>query len=298
MTESSGEKGTREIVYVPAPGYGYDAQDEIDLLDLWEIVWRGKWFIVGVTALCTMVAALVSLYLMTPKYKATMTIAPTQQSKSIIRNYLSSNTFHRQLIEKYDLLPKIFPGRWDEKSESWMVEDDEMIPTVEQVLVSESGFPLKVSGGESTISVSWIGSDPEFSATMLDRVLTEMRTYLQEEYVTSAQERVTVLKDELKSLQAVARESKNVESEVLSSLAGLQSKVADLRAEDVLSRRFSLIDEPLPPQSPFEPNKKLITALAFVLGLFVSVFLVFFHRFVHNAKQRYREKESGNVYAR
>ena len=49
--EPGGSAPRERWVFVsPEQGFGGTANDEISLRDLWEILWRGKWIIVAVTA--------------------------------------------------------------------------------------------------------------------------------------------------------------------------------------------------------------------------------------------------------
>ena len=292
--EHSGEnRPQREIVYVPASGYGFDRDDEIDLLDLWEIVWRGKWFIVGFTLLCSIIAVVVSFYVLTPKYKATATIRVSKESQDVIVPYLNSNKLKRDLIQEYDLLPVLFADRWDPDKQEWITTGDAAVPTVD-VALSKEDFPLQASSKNDSrlVTLSWTGTYPERCSEMLGHVLKKLRSYMNSEFQSAALARINILKQDLQELQKLVQENGNMYPEVLPSIAGLQSKISELKGDDVLARRFSVIDDPITPQHPFEPNKKLIVALSCVLGLFVSIFLVFFGRFVHNARQRMEEKEA------
>ncbi|MBS7818539.1 Wzz/FepE/Etk N-terminal domain-containing protein [Wohlfahrtiimonas chitiniclastica] len=54
--------------------------DEIDLFELVATLWRGKWLIVGVTVVCTVVAIIASL-MMTPVYKVKSVLKPVNSDK-------------------------------------------------------------------------------------------------------------------------------------------------------------------------------------------------------------------------
>lgn len=55
------------VVNIPSPYYGANVQqnnnDEIDLLELWNILWQGKWWIIGITFLFAVAGALYALSL-------------------------------------------------------------------------------------------------------------------------------------------------------------------------------------------------------------------------------------------
>jgi len=288
MPEERGERPEKEIIYVPAHGYQpHQEEDEIDLIELWNILWDRKWFIIGFVTLCTAAAALISLYALTPQYEAEASLQVNEESKTTISNYLKSNKFVRRFVEGYDLLPKLYSEKWDSTSQEWQVEADE-VPTVEHVMTGDT-FPLETSAQDSTIQLIWKGSDPQFCADMLDKVINELRDYLQNDFETAAQTRMNILKKELKNLQDTASLMDNPGEKTIASIMNIQSRIAELKGEDILARRFTVINEPIPPQNPVEPNSKLITGLSFVLSLFLAVFLVFFLRFVQTARQKQRE---------
>jgi len=290
MPEERGERPEKEIIYVPVQGYmPHQEEDEIDLIELWNILWDRKWFILGFVALCTAAAALISLYALTPKYEAEASLQVNGESKTTISNYLNSNKFDRHFVEGYDLLPKLYSEKWDPANQEWKVEADE-IPTVEQVM-GDNAIPLETSLQDSTIQLTWKGSDPEFCADMLDKVIKELRDYLQNDFKTPAQTRINILQKKLRNLQdTVALLKDRPGEQTVTYIMKLQSKIAELKSQDILARRFTVINEPIPPQNPVEPNPKLITGLSFVLSGFVAIFLVFFLRFVQTARQKQRER--------
>ena len=288
MPEERGQRPEKEIIYVPAQGYmPQQEEDEIDLIELWNILWERKWFIIGFVALFTAAAALISLYVLTPKFEAKATLQVTQESKTNISNYLNSNTFIRHFVEGHDLLPRLYPEKWDQAAQEWEVDEDR-IPTVEELMVSK--LPLRSSVQDSTIQLTWKGSDPELCADMLDRVIEDLRDYIRNDYETAAQARISILRKELKELQDTAEMIKDPGQEAITPIMDIRSQIAQLKGEDTLARRFTVLDEPVPPQNPVEPNPKLITGLSFVLSLFLAVFFVFFLRFVQTAKQKQRER--------
>jgi uncharacterized protein involved in exopolysaccharide biosynthesis len=133
---------------------------------------------------------------------------------------------------------------------------------------------------------------------MLDRVLQVLRTYIQEDYVTPAQTKLELYKQELTNLNQIIQKTivqnvSNLDSQdflqSLSRYIELKENMLQIRSQDQLSRQFYVINEPVPPKNPVNTKTKLIVGLSFVLSLFVAVFLVFFLRFTQTAKQRRME---------
>ena len=281
----------REIVYVPSSVYGLGTENEIDLLDLGLILWRSKWFVFGLTVACTFIAFVYSFFVLTPQYRATADIQVNAESQSVILSYVTSNRFHKKLISRYDLLPMFFEARWDADKQKWAKSGKAQAPTAEAVLARQD-FPLQASvkDNDRLISLSWTGEDPENCSRMLEHVLTELRNYLNQDYVHPAQTRVQSLQANVQDLLELAQASGGMGQVALAAIAGLQTRMAELRDDILQSRQFSVINEPITPQEPFEPNKKLIVGLAFVTGLFVAIFLVFLAKGIRSARKRMEEK--------
>lgn len=64
QTEDSHSSSSKEIIYLPANYQAQEDEDEIDLLELWNILWNGRWFVAGLAFIVTLAAALVTLYVL------------------------------------------------------------------------------------------------------------------------------------------------------------------------------------------------------------------------------------------
>ena len=67
---------TQAIIINPEQLYGTNTDDEIDLRELWQTIWAGKWIIVATTAVFAIVAVIYALSL-SNIYKSTATLIPT-----------------------------------------------------------------------------------------------------------------------------------------------------------------------------------------------------------------------------
>ena len=198
--EQNKEHPEKEYIYVPVPQMDPPGDDdEIDLLELWNVIWKGKWFVMGFTLACTLVAVYITLYVMPVTYKSDMVIQPTEVSsqsglsalaaslpisipmgnsgdKNIkLVTFLNSRTIKQRLIEKYDLLPKFYPDLWDKENSKWLIDDPKAMPTVLKVI--QGGFDGIYTASEDQktglITLSWADQDPEFTKIMLNRTEKE-----------------------------------------------------------------------------------------------------------------------------
>ena len=143
------KKQEQSIEQRPVPP-SYAAEDEIDLLELWAVIWKWRRMIAWLTAGVVVLTVVVSL-LMTNMYKAEAVIVPVSKegagssgtmallasqlgglpgialpggsSAAEIVNLLKSNIVREKLISRYNLLPVLFPDDWDAERKRWKAEE-------------------------------------------------------------------------------------------------------------------------------------------------------------------------------
>jgi len=204
----------KEIVYAYPPfPVGESREDEIDLIELWRVVWAGKLFIIAFVVFCTLVAGVVSFVFLPEIYKSTATLIPAKQEKSSlgslgglignlalpislpgqgssnIMSFLESRTLKERLITKYNLLPVLYSDLWNPETKKWAVDAPEDIPTLIKALQAEildDFFSVSQDKKNDLINLSWSGEEPAFCALMLERVIMELTFFLENEYVSDA----------------------------------------------------------------------------------------------------------------
>ena len=204
----------KEIVYAyPVLQGDMRQEDEVDLIELWRVVWAGKLFIVSFVFICTLIAAVVSFAFLPRMYNSTATLIPVKQEKSSIGNlggllgnlplpivlpgqgasnivsFLESRTLKERLLTKYNLLPVFYADLWNSETKSWDVADPGMKPTVIRALqagIFDAFFSVNQDQKSKLITISWSGKEPAFCRLMLERVINELTFFLENEYVSDA----------------------------------------------------------------------------------------------------------------
>ena len=328
VVEQKKEHPEKEFIYVPVPQMegliGED--DEIDFLELWNVIWKGKWFIMGFTLLCTLVAVYVTLYVLPVTYKSDVVLQPTEMSSQSglsalaaslpisiplggkgdknanIVSFLNSRTIKQRVIEKYDLMPKLYPDIWDKENKKWLVESPEEKPTMLKAIINLKDR-YQVDKGRETelITISWIDEDPEFTKIMLQRIVKEVRYYLENEYESDAKRERKFVEDQLnKAEKELEYWEKQVPSDKL-TLSKIQRErfasqtvYTELRKQLELSKisevkeiiNFKILDQPFVPEDRFEPKRSRICVLTIVCSGFLSIGLLFFHQFIINLRAK------------
>ncbi|MBI4793505.1 MAG: hypothetical protein HY789_12450 [Deltaproteobacteria bacterium] len=79
MSEQHQSTKEKEIIYLQ-PAYPCDDKDdEIDLLDLWNVLWQGKWLIALVVSVSVLVAGYMAFFYLPVTYKSEA-VAPRNQT--------------------------------------------------------------------------------------------------------------------------------------------------------------------------------------------------------------------------
>ncbi|MFZ5772247.1 MAG: Wzz/FepE/Etk N-terminal domain-containing protein [Thermodesulfobacteriota bacterium] len=202
----------KEIVYLQpvCPGEG---EDEIDLLDLWQVLWQGKWLIALVVSVSILAAGFLAFFYLPVTYKSEAVLLEIRQdnsalgglsgligslpipvtlsgsSQTSILSFLESRTLKERLITKYDLLPILYKDIWDTHSKKWLVDEPDMEPTPIKVLQNEvldDIYQVRTDKQTSLVTISWIDESPQFTKDMLVRVIAELNFFLDNEYISNA----------------------------------------------------------------------------------------------------------------
>lgn len=207
----------QEISVLPCqgmPAYPDPGDDEIDLSHLWQVLWSGRNFIVLFTLTCTLIAVLVTLFVLPVTYKSEAVLVPTDSQSGglgglaslagslpipinlpgggksdLILTFLQSRNLQQRLIEKYNLLPRWRHKIWDARQNKWQISEAERKALMVRVLQGggfKGAYTVSQDKKTNLINISWVDKDPVFAAEMLKRVTAELHHYLNNEYESDA----------------------------------------------------------------------------------------------------------------
>lgn len=214
----------------------YYEDDEIDLYELWLVLKRRKRIIFLVTSVFTFVAILYC-FLASPVYRTEATVYPLGGNKSgdlssllsslpislpvggqsglTVEAVLESRTLKERVIKDLNLLPKLFPSKWDSVNHRWKLEGNEKPPTlldgVEKLdkLVSVS---TNKKTGILTLTVDF-KKDPEMAYKIAQTSLDEARKILNEKSFSLAKryriyigKQLALAEEKLRQLEEIYKE--------------------------------------------------------------------------------------------
>jgi uncharacterized protein involved in exopolysaccharide biosynthesis len=226
--------------------------DEIDLVELFLILWNRKFFIVGLSGFITVLVALHQLYIAVEIFKSDAKILPIKssgssgmlaqlgglasfvgveapKSENTTELIMKSRSFAQKVVEEFDL------------STRWECTFQEAVKSIQ-----DGALTVEVSKKDPLITVAWEDKDPEFAQRVVTRVLemaqTEMAnhaanqkldqvTFL-EGRVTDAKKEMTRAEDELQAFQE-QHEGVQIEKQAEALIAQIQMLKADQQAKEV-----------------------------------------------------------------
>ncbi|MFA6013150.1 MAG: Wzz/FepE/Etk N-terminal domain-containing protein [Desulfobacteraceae bacterium] len=199
---------------------GYE--DEIDLAALFLVVWGYRKLIAIIVI--SLVFLVISLSLITArKYTASTSIINMVDNSRVIKNFqqgfdfdteiqspknnillaiLKSETLAERVIKRANLLPHLFPKRWDSEKKEWKTKFDEKVPTEKMgMAVLKRMIKIKSTENDPTITISVTTRNPELSPMIANTYTKELEEYLKLNSFSTVQKSRIFLEGKLKDSQ-------------------------------------------------------------------------------------------------
>lgn len=287
-------------------------EDEIDLFELWQIIWDQRWVIIGITSLFAVASIIVSLML--PNiYRAEVLLAPVSvdskggsmaatlsnlgglaslagismgTSSSIEESLavLKSKTFLWQFVEDNKLMPILFHEQWDAEQGKWIEPDVDPPPTLWDAYRLLTDGILTVSAdkktGLVTLAVEW--TDPTVAAQWANELVARLNSYLRNLAIARSEDNLKYLNDELK---------RNTVADFRQTLYELIAKEQQTAMLANTRREYAVrtIDAAIEPDKKSKPKRALIVILATLLGAMLSVVWIFVRQVMARQRERHAD---------
>jgi uncharacterized protein involved in exopolysaccharide biosynthesis len=293
-----------------------DYDDEINLLDLFLVLLKRKWLIIGFVFFAG-VAAVGMTLLMTNIYRSDATILPKEEEKTPssmlssalgglgsavaadlglggsgtlekLQVVLKSRYLAQRVIEKYDLMPTVLPDRWDETTKKWKTKKwfglvDMELPTLQDGVKELTENLLNVTSDSTmgTLKVSIDYKDPLKAKSVVEYLLIE----------TSETMREVVLRDAAENIKFFAEQLERTTDPLL------RAKIYDSLAREIEKETFAKAQKyygfyvPDPPFAPdlnkkAKPQRALICVLSVFVAFFIAAFLTFLLEYFSRIKTK------------
>lgn len=282
------------LVYV-MPEHNFGAPSgEINLRDLWEILWRGKWTIFAITAVFATVSVLFALA-SEEWYRAEAVLAPaderstpslgaqlgglaalagvsmgggnTAQAVATLR----SRELAREFIEAHDLVTVFFADQWDDERGEWTGDDPMHWPDVRNAVKYFHDNILSLDQdrqtGLVTLAIEW--KDANTAAMWVTDLIRRANETLRDRALREAETNVAYLQEELVKTSVLTLQqsvSRLLESEL--------HKLMLARGNEEFA--FKVIDAASPPRERVRPKRALIAVIGTLAGGMLAIFFVLF----------------------
>ncbi|WP_372997174.1 Wzz/FepE/Etk N-terminal domain-containing protein [Marinobacter sp.] len=313
----------REPVF-PQTASNPSRDDEIDLHELFAILWQGKWIIVATTFLFAAAGVAYALY--KPNiYKASVLLAPAQDEGAaggisgqlgglaslaginvgggganktmMAKQILQSRAFLADFIHRHNLsVPLMASEAWDIQKEQWLLNTE--------VYDSQAGQWLADEDGESQKPTDWdlvkvfrenhlsVSEDKETGMITLNvKSLSPQAAKAWAELLVNDINEHMQMQDVREAEARIAYlETKLNET----NIAGMQQvfyQLIESETRTVMLANaqdeyiFKTVDPAVVPQEKSEPKRALIAIVATMLGGMLGVFAVFVRAFIRIGKQ-------------
>jgi uncharacterized protein involved in exopolysaccharide biosynthesis len=293
-------------VRLPAEGYAVRLYplvepDEVRLADLWRALWSGRWLILALSVICSVLALLAS-FVITPVYRAEVVMAPvtsdrnagglsslvgqlgglaslagvnlssgddTAQSLAV----LHSRSFTEKFLDRHALLPILYADLWNPETKTWDVDDPAETPTLWKAYdlfdKSVRTITQDATTGLVTLTIEW--SDPKVATAWANQLVSDVNADVRNRAIEQSQSSIEFLRQQVQS---------TAEVELRTAVFGLMeaemknAMLAHVRTEYA----FEVIDPAVVPEKRVWPNRVLLGVLGLAAGFFLGVLVVFLRR--------------------
>ncbi len=237
---------------------------------------------------------------------------PTSSGSAEIMALLKSDILKEEVINEYHLLPVILYNQWDREKKAWkkppvwakVLKDfkQKLIGSFQPNQPSSNGdnlpnvadgieaFSKMISVSEDkklgTITVSVDYPDPEVAAKLVGYLLKTLREHMTREAIRIAEKNKQTLEQELRKTS-----DPTIQQKLYTLIAQQVETITMAKVNENFA--FKVIDPPRVPEKKYKPKRGLMVAVAFVSGLFLSIFLAFFREYLKNVRQRNQEQGKG-----
>jgi uncharacterized protein involved in exopolysaccharide biosynthesis len=235
--------------------------DEIDLMELFAVLWRGKWIVIGVTLISVVIAI----------------------------GWLSTQVDIYKVESQFENMSRINANQLLIDTELSELSSDLLTDKVFQVEILGKYLPVEVTNKKGVYSVVVESPQQQGVADELNRLVLSASHQAAIQYIQSKVEALELSSASL-LYQLKSDFVREAEAEVR---ADIQKQVVTLRSSAYLlqnnseSNAIKVTKKATDPNVPIKPKRPLVLALSIVLGGMLGVFIVFIRQGMrsYNARQ-------------
>jgi len=283
--------------------------DEIDLREIFNVLWKWKWTIIGVTVAFMIIAFVVSKFIMDPVYEARTVVAPANlnalNASSLVYVVDAEKSLEWQLGEDIKSMLKLPQVNIDNFNA--LLISDHVLTRSQQALnldqsLREMRERVKINHKAETNTTEIVvsGTDSQENSDLANELVNQTITYareLNQEYMNSViamlesqlEQAEIKLTEAMNSPQTIAGDNARREREIerreqmVEILSGKLMEVELLKSALSNQQEIIVLSPAAPPKEPVSPRIMLNTAIAAVLGFMLVIFAVFIIEYMRSA---------------
>ena len=261
-------------------------EDEIDLRDIFRVLWKRRLLIIGVFMVAVLVAGVIS-FAMPSVYKISTLIAvgnfddPVYTSQASMKNVMLSDEFSQEVFE--DISPNATESEFRTFKDSVKVEPVKDSDRLIEISVETPKRQEGLKAIETMIGLYANRSEDSYNKQkkiLSDQLaVTLQRLNVIDMEINQTREALQGIQDSTGSseVQAEMRFTRTLDR--LNGMEAQRSTLIDRRLELqkqlVLIRNLEVVQQAREPVSPIWPKKALIVAIGGMLGLMVGILAAF-----------------------
>ncbi len=264
--------------------------DEIDLRDIFGVLWKRRLLIIGVFVVAVLAAGVIS-FVMPPTYEVSGIVAlgnfgePIYTDQAAATDIMLSDEFLLDLIGKLNL--SITPGNYSGFKESIKIEPVKGTDSLLMISIETKDKQQGIEVIDGIVRLFANRSEVSYNKQM--KILSDQLA-VTDENLNIIEGDINQTRDVLKGVVEVSGESAgtfSIDNEVRVSRtldylqaeetrrSALIDRDLDLKKQLTLSRHLDVVQKPTEPLAPIWPKKALIVAVAGILGLMIGIFAAF-----------------------
>lgn len=261
-------------------------EDEIDLRDIFRVLWKRRLLIIGVFVVAVLVAGAIS-FAMPPAYKISSIIEmgnfadPVYTSQAAAKSIMLSDEFLLEVFEQISLNATV--GEFSAFKGSVIVEP---VKGSDRLIEISIETPKRQEGLKAVEKIVWLYANRsedrynEQKKILLDQLaVAQERLDVTDMEINQTREALTGIQDSSGSSEVQGEMQFSRTLDRLNSMETQRITMIDhsqdLQKQLVLLRHLDVIQPAREPVSPIGPRKALIVAIAGMLGLMVGIFAAF-----------------------
>jgi uncharacterized protein involved in exopolysaccharide biosynthesis len=267
--------------------------DEIDLWELWDTVWSGRWLIIAITALFA-IGGVTYAMLAKPMFQADVVMVAAEK-KSLPSSLgqlgslaslagvsisgggdrepmavLQSKGFARDFITEQNLMPDLLKGL--ESADGGSLDVRDALRVFDHLYAVNDDKKT----GLVTLSIRW--RDPARAASLANAMVKMLNDRLRAQALADSQRNVDFLQKEMAATSVVS-----LQQSMGRVLEGEMQKLMLARGNEQFA--FKIIDPATPPKHRFSPKRTFIVLVATLLGGILSLLVVFLRKAIRDRRR-------------